>query len=99
MVAGALVAVILALLDVAAAVVAVTVVIALSGLAATRGSRWYVTGGFTTLIAILMLTYGTLSQATSRFLERVVETVLGVGIALVFGLALPSRRPHPEPAD
>jgi hypothetical protein len=33
---------------------------------------------------ILLLVYGTPNQAQSRFVERVEETLLGVGIALVF---------------
>ena len=97
--AGALAASILAFRDVAAAVLAGALVAALSGLAATRGSRWYVTGGFTTLIALLMLTYGTPSQATNRLFERVVETVVGVGVALVFGVVLPARRPQSPASD
>ena len=32
------------------------------------------------------------SQAESRLVERVGETLLGVGIALVFGVVLPDRR-------
>ena len=97
--AGALVASILALRDVAAAVVAAVVVAALSCVAATRGSRWYVTGGFTTLIAILLLTYGTPNQATTRLFERVVETAVGVVIALIFGVAVPAARPRAERSD
>jgi len=89
--AGALAAALLALGDVPSAVIAAAVLAALTGLAATRPSRWYVTGGFTTFIVILLLVYGSPNQAEGRFLERVGETLLGVGVALFFGVALPAR--------
>ena len=38
-----------------AVAVAAAVLVAVTGLAATRSSRWYVTGGFTTFITILLL--------------------------------------------
>ena len=69
--------------------------VALTSLAATRGSRWYVTGAFTTFLVILLLVYGAPSEAESRLVERVGETLLGVGIALVFGVVLPDRRRQP----
>jgi uncharacterized membrane protein YccC len=78
----------LSISDVAPVVIAVAVIVALTGLAATRPSRWYVTAGFTTFIVILLLVYGSPEQAETRFLERVVETLLGVGIALIFGVLL-----------
>ena len=90
--AGALAACLLTLRAVEPAVLAVAVVAALSCLAAVRTSRWYVTGGITTFIVILLLVYGSPEQAHGRFLERVGETLLGVGIALLFGIAVPAVR-------
>jgi len=87
---GALAASVLALGDVEPAVIAIGLLAALTGLAATRPSRWYVTGGFTTFIVILLLVYGAPNQAPGRFLERVGETLLGVGIALCFGVVWPA---------
>ena len=87
---GALAATALALDEVEPAVIAAGVVAALTGLAATRPSRWYLTGGFTTFIVILLLVYGAPNQAAGRFLERVGETLLGVGVALVFGVVWPA---------
>ena len=88
--AGALAACLLAVLGAEPVAVAVAVGVALTGLAATRESRWYVTGAFTTFLVLLLLVYGTPSQAESRLIERVGETLLGVVIALIFGVVLPS---------
>jgi uncharacterized membrane protein YccC len=65
---------------------------ALIGLAATRPSRWYVTGGFTTFLVISVLLYGNPELAQVRFNERVLETLLGVGVALFFGVVIPVLR-------
>jgi len=67
----------------------VVALVAVAGAAATRGSRWYVTPAFTTLLAISMLIYSHPQDAGSRFGERVGETILGVAIAYLFGLLLP----------
>jgi uncharacterized membrane protein YccC len=87
--AGAVAASLLTVLEAERIAIAIAVGVALTSLAATRGSRWYVTGGFTTFIVILLLVYGVPSEAESRLLERVGETLLGVGIALIFGVVLP----------
>ena len=93
--AGAVAAALLAALGVEPVVVAVAIGAALISLAATRGSRWYVTGGFTTFLVILLLVYAAPGEAESRLIERVGETLLGVGIALIFGVILPGLRPRP----
>lgn len=72
--------------------VAVAAFVALSALAATRPSRWYVTGGFTTFLVVSLLVYGRPEEATGRFLERATETVIGVSVALFFGVLLPRLR-------
>ena len=61
------------------------------GAAGTRGSRWYVTPFFTTSLVLVMLLYDspTIANEQWRFAERVGETVLGVGLAYLFGLVLP----------
>lgn len=92
---GALAAMLLAAADPPPAVVAVAICAALTGLAGTRASRWYVTGGFTTFLVILLLALTSPGTGPSRFGERVLETLLGVGVALVFGVLVPSlRQPH-----
>ncbi len=88
---GALVGALVAQAQPPAAVLALVVLADLAALAATRMSRWYVTGGFTTMIVLLVLTYSIPGTAPARFGERVSETLLGVGIALVFGVLAPRR--------
>ena len=69
-------------------------IVAVAGAAGTHGSRWYVTPAFTTFLVFLLLLYADRQDTEYRFLERVGETLLGVGIAYVFGLVVPrlSRR-------
>ncbi len=91
--------------DPAAGWYAAAAVAALAGATATRASRWYVTAGFSTYLVFLLLLYVQPETAGSRFAERLLETILGVAIAAVFGLMLPrlaaaSRRPPaPRPRD
>ena len=73
--------------DAAYAAVAVAVV---AGAAATRESRWYITSAFTTFLVFLLLLHAAPEEAAGRFNERLLETLLGVGIAYLFGLALPA---------
>ncbi len=82
-----------------AALYSVVTIGAVAGAGGTHKSRWYVTPAFTTLFVFLLLLYSNPNSATSRFNERLLETVLGVGIAYVFGLALPAlaRRLRPLP--
>ena len=63
-VAGTAPACVVALLEAPPVAVAASVLVAVTGLAATRSSRWYVTGGFTTFITILLLIYGRLTRQT-----------------------------------
>jgi uncharacterized membrane protein YccC len=60
--------------------------------AATQGSRWYITGGFTTFLVLLLLVHGAPTEADERVWERVAETLLGVGLAFVFCWWLPGHR-------
>ena len=48
------------------------------------------TPGFTTFVVISLLVYQHPGSAQSRFIERVVETLLGVGLAYFFGLVVPT---------
>ena len=67
-------------------------------LAGTRGSRRYLTPAFTTFAVFLLLLYGNARDAEYRFLERLTETVLGVTLALIFGVLVPRLRDRRAPA-
>lgn len=67
-------------------VIALLTVATVGGAAATRGSRWYVTSGFTTFLVVLMLLLQHPEQSGQKLGERILETLLGVGLALVAGL-------------
>ncbi len=49
---------------------------------------------FTTFLVFLLLLHSNPHDAAARFNERLVETLLGVGIADVFGLTLPALIPE-----
>jgi hypothetical protein len=49
-----------------------------------------VTAAFTTFLVFLLLLYSDPQTATKPVNERLLETVLGVAIAYLFGLALPA---------
>ena len=87
---GALVALWLVSLELAPLALALVAGATVVGAAATRASRWYITSAFTTLLVFLMLLLPEPAQATQKFSERLVETVLGAGLAVVFGVVLPS---------
>ncbi len=70
-------------------VYAIATVVVLATASATHTSRWYVTSAFTTFFAISLLIYANPAEGASRFNERVLETVLGVGLAYLFGLVIP----------
>lgn len=79
-----------------AAVFATVILIALTLASATHGSRFYLTAAFTTFFVILLLGYSNPDDAPSRLFERINETLLGVAIALFFGILLPLLlRPRP----
>jgi hypothetical protein len=88
---GALVALALAHWQPPDVVVGLAAVAALAGAAGTRGSRWYVTPAFSTFVVIMMLLASdyTAAAAEWRFTERVGWTLVGVGLAYLFGLGLP----------
>lgn len=69
---------------------AVVVLLVLTGLAATQASRWYIAPAFTTFLVFVLLLWGSPADAAHRFGERTLETLLGVGLALLFGAVLPA---------
>jgi hypothetical protein len=101
-VVGALAAIGIVRLTPAAWVYSLAAIAAVAGVGAMRGSRWYVTPAFTTFLVFLLLLHSRPQDAASRFNQRVVETLLGVAIAYLFGLLLPAverrlRGPAPAP--
>jgi hypothetical protein len=73
-----------------AIVYSVAAVATVAAAAATHRSRWYVTSAFTTFLVFLLLLDARPEDAGSRFDERLLETLLGVALAYLFGLALPA---------
>ena len=79
----------------------VIIIAVLASAAATHGSRWYLTSAFTTFLVFTLLLQGAPAEGQDRFNERLSETILGVAIAYLFGLALPrlaARAPRPDSA-
>lgn len=91
---GALAAIALVRLTPAAWIYSLAAIAALAACGATHRSRWYVTPAFTTFLVFLLLLYSHPQDAATRFSERLLETVLGVRIAYVFGLVLPALAPR-----
>jgi hypothetical protein len=87
--AGACLAIAVVEVDAVPAVLAVLAALTVVAAAAMRTSRWYITSAFTTFLVFLMLLGPDVEQAQQAFVERVGETVLGVGLAVLFGIVVP----------
>lgn len=87
---GGAAAVVLVITGSTAVVYSATIVVCIAASAATLGSRWYVTPAFTTFLVLLLLVAPSPEDAGFRFTERLTETLLGVGLAWIFGVALPA---------
>ncbi len=87
---GALLASIALALSLSPGVVAVLMAFAIIFAGATQGSRWYITPLFSTYIVFFVLLYVNHADGDIqyRFNERVIETLIGVGIAGIFGFIL-----------
>lgn len=72
-----------------ALVYSLAVVLCVACAGATHASRWYITPTFTTFLVLLLLVAPEPGAAGYRFTERLTETLLGVGLAWIFGVALP----------
>lgn len=88
--AGALAAALFAAWAPPGGVVAIAVVVVVAAATATHDSRWYVLPSFTTFLALSLILHGEDESPIGRFNERTIETLLGVGIALVFGWLVPA---------
>jgi hypothetical protein len=91
-VVGALVAAWLLAMDLSPAAIAIVGAGAIIAASATNASRWYITPAFTTFLILWCVLYGnaTTENITYRSWERVLDTLLGVGIAYFFGLLVPA---------
>jgi hypothetical protein len=69
---------------------AVITVAAIAAMVAVRTSRWYVTGAGSGLIVLLMSGVAGTQVFEVSFAERLLETALGAGLALSFGVAIPA---------
>ncbi|WP_448256536.1 FUSC family protein [Microbacterium aurum] len=96
---GALAAASLALVSPVPAVTGVAVGLAIAALSATQASRWYVAPAFTTFIALTLLLQEPDAQPLLRFGERLAQTAVGVGVALVFGVLIPTLIRHYRKGD
>ena len=91
---GALAAVAVVAAELPSPVLAVVAALVVSTAAATRASRWYITSAFTTFVVFVMLLQAHPEQASQKVGERVGETVVGVGLAVLFGIGLPALAGH-----
>lgn len=87
---GALAAAAMAVLAPGGIVIGLTVGVVIGAMCATQGSRWYVAPGFTTFLALTLILVTSPEPPAERFLERTIETLIGVGLALLFGALIPT---------
>jgi uncharacterized membrane protein YccC len=70
-------------------VLAVVTVAGVAAVVAVRSSRWYVTSAGTGLLVLLASGVASRDEFAISFVERLGETALGAGLALLFGVAVP----------
>jgi uncharacterized membrane protein YccC len=67
---------------------AVVTVAAIAAMVAVRTSRWYVVPAGTALVVLLMSGLAGAQEFQVSFAERLLETALGAGLALIFGVSI-----------
>lgn len=87
---GALAAAGLAVLEPGPLVLTIAIGLVVGALSATQVSRWYVAPAFTTFLVLLLILSTSQASPGERFLERSIETLVGVGLALLFGTVVPA---------
>jgi hypothetical protein len=81
----------------AEAALAMIVVATVAAMVAVRSSRWYVTAAGSGLLVLLLSGVSSRQEFSMAFHDRVLETAIGAGLALVFGVGIPrltARRPQ-----
>ena len=69
---------------------AVVTIAAIAAMTAVRTSRWYVASAGSGLIVLLISGISGTREFDISFAERLLETALGAGLALTFGVAIPA---------
>ncbi|GAA1495026.1 hypothetical protein GCM10009628_00280 [Paeniglutamicibacter kerguelensis] len=70
---------------------ALVVGVVVAAMAATTASRWYVTPGFASFIVLTFIMQADTTESPGdRFVERTMETLLGISLALLFGALIPA---------
>lgn len=87
---GALLAAGFAALSPGPLIIGAAIALIIGALSAMQASRWYVAPGFTTFLVLMLILSTSSASPGTRFLERSVETLVGVGLALLFGAAVPA---------
>jgi hypothetical protein len=87
---GAFAAAGFAVLDPGPLLIGCAVTVIIGALCATQESRWYIAPGFTTFLALTLILSTSTASPAARFVERTVETLLGVALALLFGALVPA---------
>jgi len=87
---GAAAALVFALFEPGGALIGLLIALTIGAMSAMQESRWYVAPAFTTLVVLTLILSTSTASPGARFVERTIETLLGVGLALVFGAAVPS---------
>ncbi|MFB7249453.1 FUSC family protein [Microbacterium sp. NPDC056234] len=88
--AGAIAAIGFALLEPGGVLVGLLIAVAVGAMSAMQESRWYVAPAFTTLVVLTLVLATSSTAPGEQFVERTIETLIGIGLALIFGAALPS---------
>ncbi len=87
---GITVAVIVAALDPSNIGIAVITAVAVAAVVGTRGSNWYVSPAGIGLVVLLMSSLSGPDALAMSYRERLVETAIGGGLALLFGVLIPT---------
>ena len=95
---GITVAVVIAGVGPSAFAIAVLTALAITFVVGTRSSDWYVSAAGTGLTVLLMSSLSGPDALTLTYRERLVETAIGAGLAVVFGVVAPALAARAGPS-